>query len=342
MKVVHIDSGLGNQMLSYCEYLAMKQTHPDEFCCLETITYEIPEVEIVTSQWNGYELDRIFGIKEPNIKDLFSEEEWEKILSEIHQTGYWNDGLLWGEYYVKIFQNHGLDLKYIRGDMLKKCDSGKKHGLYRKFTGIRLGQEIRRIILNKTWVPDTYEDILFYRGKDDVLTGQNLYFKYKGTGIEKIEESIRKSFIFPPYSDERNKAISQMIREKESVAIHIRRGDMLPNNNRYFVRGYFRKASNYIKKRISSPLFVIFTDPDSRKWCRDNEAALGLNYTRDSVIFVDWNDGFESYRDMQLMTECRHNIITESSFGWWGAYLNSYSNKITISPDIRINSTVYL
>ena len=62
MKIIHIDSGLGNQMLSYCEYLAMKKMNPDDDCYIETIIYEIPECQEVVCQWNGYELNRIFGI----------------------------------------------------------------------------------------------------------------------------------------------------------------------------------------------------------------------------------------------------------------------------------------
>jgi len=67
MKVFHIESGLGNQMLSYCELLAMKKMNPDEDCYIEKIIYSIPEPNEYISQWNGYELDRIFGIHAPDI-----------------------------------------------------------------------------------------------------------------------------------------------------------------------------------------------------------------------------------------------------------------------------------
>ena len=54
---------------------------------------------------------------------------------------------------------------------------------------------------------------------------------------------------------------------------------------------------------------------------------------------MDWNKGEESYRDMQLISLCKHAIITNSSFGWWGAYLIGNKTKITVSPDITINTT---
>ena len=74
MKVVHIESGLGNQMLSYCEFLAMKKTNPDEECYIEKIIYEIPETNKYISQWNGYELERVFNIHAPDYMDTLSEE----------------------------------------------------------------------------------------------------------------------------------------------------------------------------------------------------------------------------------------------------------------------------
>lgn len=76
MKVVHIESGLGNQMLSFAEYLVIKKLNPSEECYIENLIYEIPECNDVIFQWYGYELERIFGIRAPNIKDKFSKEQW--------------------------------------------------------------------------------------------------------------------------------------------------------------------------------------------------------------------------------------------------------------------------
>ena len=74
-------------------------------------------------------------------------------------------------------------------------------------------------------------------------------------------------------------------------------------------------------------------------WCEENENIFGLNLKKDNVYFVDWNKGEESFRDMQLMAECKHNIFTESTFGFWGAYLNRNPDKITCAPDSLILAT---
>ena len=76
MLVVHMDSGLGNQMLDYAEWLAIRKSNPQEECYLENLIYELPNREGMFSMWNGYELQRIFGIELPNVRDLFTEEEW--------------------------------------------------------------------------------------------------------------------------------------------------------------------------------------------------------------------------------------------------------------------------
>ena len=98
---------------------------------------------------------------------------------------------------------------------------------------------------------------------------------------------------------------------------------------------------NHIRKNVANPVFVFFTDPGSIQWCRDNARTFGLDYSKDKVYFVDWNSGSESFRDMQLMSHCKHAIITTSSFGWWGAYFINNPEKITISPCVEIDTTYH-
>lgn len=86
MKVVHIESGLGNQMLSYCEYIALKQSNPNDSIYIENIVYDIPECNEVIRQWNGYELGKIFGVSAPNVKELFDETHWQMVMDEIRKS----------------------------------------------------------------------------------------------------------------------------------------------------------------------------------------------------------------------------------------------------------------
>ena len=118
--------------------------------------------------------------------------------------------------------------------------------------------------------------------------------------------------------------------QSESVAAHVRRSDHMYDNIRLFEEQYFVKAVNYIKEQTQNPVFYIFSDEP--QWCRENMQTLGLTAS-DNVEIIDWNIGEESYRDMQLMTYCKHNILAISSFSWWGYYLSRQSDKVVCAPE---------
>ena len=353
MKIVHIECGLGNQMLDYCEYLALRHAQPEEACYIETLTFEIPECGAVFSQWNGYELDRIFGIKAPNIRELFTDEQWYNILLNIKKSQFWIKNWNWPVYFCEAFRSEGLEIDNIRGDFERETLTGI---LFNKLTQPDLDKGpvawLRKLYhsrlydfpvrIYKSRHQDKFiksdADMLFYKGAEDALTGHRMSFQRRNNHIELIDREIRQAFAFPPLTDEKNRLFSDYIRHHESVAIHARRGDMLRYDGRYYKTGYFKRAVKYIKAKIQNPVFVFFCDPESDKYCRKNLNIFSIN-EKDRICFVNWNTGRESYRDMQLMSLCKHNIITNSSFGWWGAYLNENPNKITISPEIEINTT---
>ena len=349
MKVVHIESGLGNQMLSYCEYLAMKKANPADKIYIENIIYDIKEANDYICQWNGYELDRVFHVGAPNVRELFTDAQWEAIIKDIKKTQFWKRNWNYPVLFTDAFRKHGINLKNIRGDFespgwprVVTADNESfirkvKDKLERSLLYIYLQQYVRK--RRSAGVSVNYEKDLFVKTDEDVFTGQRLTFKMKNSGIEKIENEIRNAFTFPKITDEKNRTAMKEIVSQEAVAIHARRGDMLGLNYAYYVTGYFKRAVKYIKQHTSNPVFYMFCDPDSVQWAKDNADVLGLSMKKDKVNFVDWNKSMDSYRDMQLMAACKHQVITNSSFGWWGAWLNTNPNKITCSPDAMINTT---
>lgn len=348
MKIVHIESGLGNQMLSFCEYLALKQCLPEEEIYIENIIYDISECNEVICQWNGYELERIFGINVPNIKEKFSESEWQQLLNKIKASNFWDKNWNYPVYFCQAFEQMGLTLKNIRGDF-ENCGiamtASSKKSLSQRIKNCRLGDWFSRyyfkLIEEKKLNSVCNIKNVFLSTNEDIFTGQWLSFKLRNNDIEKIDALIRQTFIFPEFSEQQNIDMSKFLAETNSVAIHARRGDMLGFNGYCYKYGYFRRAVKHIKKHVSNPVFVFFCDPGSVEWCKENEKVFGLNFAKDKVYFVDWNKGESSYRDMQLMAMCKHAIITNSSFGWWGAYLIKNKDKITISPHITINTTYH-
>ena len=348
MILIHIESGLGNQMLSYCELIALKKSNPNQNFYVETIVYDIPECHETICQWNGYELERIFNIQATNIKTRFRTNEWQAIEENVRQSLFWEKKWNYPVYITKALSTHGLKLENIRGDF--EIQSNKSSwqkgwkGELRSYVAdkTRIGNWLKRKILFNSYHERTsLQDVLFLKTDSDVFTGQRLSFKLRGAGIERIREEIEQTFQFPSYSSSKNEDFSKFLDSHNSVFIHARRGDMLSSNGWCYKYGYFRRAVKYIKKNVKDPVFVFFTNTGSIEWCKQNEDIFSLDFTKDEVYFVDWNSGEESFRDMQLMSHCKHGIITNSSFGWWGAFLIRNPNKITISPLVEINTTYH-
>lgn len=127
----------------------------------------------------------------------------------------------------------------------------------------------------------------------------------------------------------RNMIISSDMQKVESVSIHIRRGDYLniPDALNICSEDYYRKAIEIIITKVGKPHFYIFSnDPE---WSKTFAEKLGISYT-----VIDHNTGADSYQDMFLMSQCKHNILANSSFSWWGAYLNYHKNAIRVAPRV--------
>ena len=154
-----------------------------------------------------------------------------------------------------------------------------------------------------------------------------------------IEDHLKKDFAFTDFVCEKDKEIAKTILSTNSVSIHARRSDFLQYNGDCYRFGYFKKAVSYIKQHVHNPVFIIFSE-DS-KWCKENLSTFGLDGQLETIYFVDWNREENSFRDMQLMSMCKHNIITKSSFGWWASYLNPNPDKILISQVSEYYSKVY-
>ncbi|NDW18397.1 alpha-1,2-fucosyltransferase [Dysgonomonas sp. 216] len=143
-----------------------------------------------------------------------------------------------------------------------------------------------------------------------------------------IKDVLLSDFRFREELNDKNKSLALKIADTNSVSVHVRRGDYLTphvGNLNLLDKGYYSEAINTIKEKIINPEFVVFSD--DIEWVRQN-----LDLPSGNVTFVDWNKGTDSYKDMQLMSLCKHNIIANSSFSWWGAWLNRNPEKMVVAP----------
>lgn len=147
--------------------------------------------------------------------------------------------------------------------------------------------------------------------------------------FKEIEDIIKNEFkIKNELLSEKIKKITKELNEIESVSIHVRRGDYVSNlsTNKYhgvLPIGYYKKAIDIINKKINNPTFYLFSD--DIEWCKNNLKDLSNN-----IVFIEKQ---KDYEDLELMKNCKHNIIANSSFSWWGAWLNENSEKIVIAPN---------
>lgn len=174
---------------------------------------------------------------------------------------------------------------------------------------------------------------------ETVLTreGSRVFFGYWQCGryFDRVSEEVKTAFRFAGIEDPQNIEMSRMIENTpESVSLHVRRRDYLKSGLYAGLCGldYYGKAIGHICEKRSNPHFFIFSDDIA--FCRECIVPLLKNNT---VTFVDHNTGTSSFRDMQLMSLCRDNIIANRSFSWWGAYLNAHADKIVCAPEKWVN-----
>ena len=144
---------------------------------------------------------------------------------------------------------------------------------------------------------------------------------------ERIRDDMR---FVTPLAGENALFSSQILETPNSVSVHVRRGDYLrPNVRRRMVNcdmEYYRRATGYIAERASGPItcFVFSNDPE----------FVHRNFKLDhKVVIVDVNDEKNGHFDMRLQSLCAHNVIANSTFSWWAAWLNANPNKIVCAPN---------
>lgn len=147
--------------------------------------------------------------------------------------------------------------------------------------------------------------------------------------FEQCAAAVVEAFRFPEFYDQLNLNAARLLGEQNSVAIHVRRGDYVgaANFSGICTLEYYRKALEQVFELIKTPTFFIFSN--DMDWCREHIIPLLRGA---DAHFIDFNTGQKSYRDMQLMSLARRCIIANSSFSWWGAWLNARPDKFVVAP----------
>ena len=159
------------------------------------------------------------------------------------------------------------------------------------------------------------------------LNGYWQSYKY----FEKITSEIKKQFSL------KNTLTTNSLKQKEiilakplSIGVHIRRGDYISKYANIYAHlslDYYYKGINHIKKKLNKENVSVFVFSDEIEWCKQNFKST------DDVFFIDDKANKPDYEDLFLMSYCGHNIIANSSYSWWAAWINSNADKIIVAPN---------
>ena len=117
---------------------------------------------------------------------------------------------------------------------------------------------------------------------------------------------------------------------RNTVSVHIRRGDYVTHQKTFGLCSltYYKRAMQFIKERVKQPVFLFFSN--DMKWVKDNFQAEA----DEEYYYVNADGTLKDYEELYIMSKCKHNIIANSSFSWWGAWLNESDDKIVIAPKV--------
>lgn len=132
----------------------------------------------------------------------------------------------------------------------------------------------------------------------------------------------KEKIIFPNY-------IMKKILQRNSVSVHVRRGDY-KSHNIMLADDYYLCATDMMAHKISNPVWIVFSDEIA--YVKEKYRFQG------ETIYIDDTYKLKDYEQLILMSQCKHNIIANSTFSWWGAWLNQNQNKCVVAPTKWISS----
>ncbi len=241
----------------------------------------------------------------------------------------------------KVYAERDLELDYFEGISYREATKEE----IRSILG-RLWEEEESVISklkrkifpakNPCFVESEQYHPEVYDFTDKYLTGYFACEKYYADILPKLRTEIKFPVMENQENLAKNEAVIRRMQETDSVSVHIRRGDYLDAANAELFGGicteeYYQAAISYLKERFPKARFFFFSD---------DSAYVKEHYTGEDSEIIDWNYGKESFYDIMLMSQCKHNICANSTFSFWGARLNENPSKIMIRPSIHKNTQV--
>ena len=281
MIIVFLNGGLANQSFQYILYRFLQLRRGSaEGIYLDDSFFFVERIH------NGYELERVFGLKPALLSGLFDPDVWEEMI-RLKREG-------------KSIPQQFLELgEPIR--MMAEVD----HRHFNPFSG-------------EVYVPE--KDCSQFMPNLAELEG-DWYLHFYGLNTEyfkSYKDILSKEFTFPAFTEPHNLEYEKRIRNEESISLHVRRGDYVALGKNLEPE-YYKKSVQALLEEVPEAQLVVFSD--DLPWCRANEEALGISLAK-KILYIEGNANPNNYRDLQLMSLCPGMIVGNSSFCCLAAMLN--------------------
>lgn len=282
MKIQFLNGGLANQVFQYIFARYYELSHPGSIMYMDDTYFSVYTVH------NGYELEKVFGLKPHMLSECFDSKVWNFILEERKQKSV-----------PQIFLENNIDIQMIAEAITYKQ--------FNPFNG-----DILHVTCN-----EYHPEIL------DISQRENIY--YHGYWLnkhwfEKYKDIFLQELRFPEITDEKNLAYRELIRSSRSVCVHIRRGDYV-DLEMAFPPEIYRLALEKFLSTAPGP-WHLFVFSDDIGWCREHAQQLGFRQCPE-VTYMEGNIQGKNYIDLQLMTLCKGMIVSNSAFSFLAALLNT-------------------
>lgn len=276
MRIQLLNGGLGNQVF---QYLFVR--FAERYCPGETWYFDDSEF-FISNYHNGYEIEKVFGIKANLLSNYFDQDVWEEIIRLRKE----------GRSLPQTFMDMGLPISLVA-----------ETGDY-AFNG-----KVRKVPVNGFYpeIVQIPEKNLYYHG----------YWINKHWFAHYREENLAE-LTFPDLTDLNNIRIAELIRTELSVGVHIRRGDFITVGWAMPPEYYKTATQKFLETWPDAHFFVFTDDPD---WCRENSSDLGLDLPSQTT-FVTGNMKGRNYIDLQLLSMCQGMILSKSSFCYLAALMD--------------------
>lgn len=280
LKIQFLNGGLANQAFQYIFARYYELSHPGEIMYLDDSYFALNTVH------NGYELEKVFGIKAHMLSEAFDKDVWEYMLEEKKK----------GKSIPQIILESGEDICMVT--------EVKNYNEFNPFNGIAYAPN-----------DDDPENV-------QSMDGNVYYHGYwvKKNWFEVYKNIFLKEFSFPPIQDDKNKSLLNEIETTNSLSIHIRRKDYVSIGWSWETETFRSMVDIFIRDATND--WTLFVFSDDIDWCRENSEAMGFGKFN-KTVYVEGNTDGRNYIDMQLMSRCKGMMMSNSAFCYLAALLNT-------------------